>query len=106
MNFYNQHFYNEVFDSEIEKVFENYDLILWDMPEIEKIKINPHFHYRLSLFYQSLTVIVTEKCSMMKIRELKDYFNNYKLHLNRVLFDKSFKRSHVDNGKKRFMGIF
>lgn len=106
MNFYDQHFYNEVFDGEMEKIFEHYDLILWDMPEIEKIKLNPHFHYRLSHFYQSLTVIITEKCSMNKVKQIKDYFNNYKLNLNRVLFDKSFSRGLMDINKKRFMGIF
>lgn len=105
MNFYDQHFYNEVFDSEMEKIFEHYDLILWDMPDIEKIKLNPHFHYRLSLFYQSLTAIITEKCSTVKLKGLRDYFNNYKLNLNRVLFDKSFNRTNSGSNKKRFMGI-
>jgi hypothetical protein len=105
MNFYDQHFYNEVFDSEMEKIFEHYDLILWDMPDIEKIKLNPHFHYRLSHFYQSLTAIITEKCSTSKLKGLRDYFNNYKLNLNRVLFDKSFNRIHQGTYKKRFMGI-
>lgn len=105
MNFYDQHFYNEVFDSEMEKIFEHYDLILWDVPDIEKIKLTPHFHYRLSLFYQSLTAIITEKCSVAKIKGLRDYFNNYKLNLNRVLFDKSFNRTNVGTNKKRFMGI-
>ena len=103
-NFYEQHFYNETFDKELEKVFVHYDLILWDVPVVTEMKLNPHFHFRLSSFYQSLTVIVSSHSSIKQIEGLRDHFSNYKLNLSRVLFDTSFEDNKIK--RKKFLGIF
>jgi hypothetical protein len=34
LKFYDTHFYNETFDTELEKIFDHYDLVLWDTPDL------------------------------------------------------------------------
>jgi hypothetical protein len=104
LKFYDTHFYNETFDSELERIFDHYDLILWDTPELSKMKLNPHFHYRISNFYQSLSLIVSPHSSIAQIERIRDHFANYKLSLSRVLFDTSFDEDKTK--RKKFLGIF
>jgi hypothetical protein len=98
-------FYNESFDKELAIVFERYDLILWDVPELEKIKLNPHFNYRMSIYYQTLAIIIFNQSSIKKIEELRDHFKGYKLNFSKVLFDTSFDDSKKNN-EKSFWGMF
>lgn len=104
LNFYETHLYNETFDKELAKLFSMYDLVLWDVPELSKMKLSPHFHYRLSSFYQSMTLIVSPHSSIKQIEELRDYFSTFRMNLSKVLFDTSFDEQAPK--KKKFLGIF
>lgn len=86
--FYDNHLYTKNFEVEVKKILGNYDLIFWDIPEIEKMKNHPHFHYRISHLYESLTVIVSQNTTTGKqIESVKSFFSNYNINLNGVLFD-------------------
>lgn len=115
IKFYENHLYTKNFDSEMSKILGNYDLVLWDVPEMEKMKQHPHFHYRLAHFYQSMTIIVSQSSSSGKqIDFVKNFFSNYNINLNGVLFDTSSlkenqkgKQNENDKSKrKKFLGIF
>lgn len=105
IKFYDNHLYTKSFDHELIKVLDNYDLVLWDIPEMEKMKQNPHFHYRVSQFYESMTIIVSQSSSSGKqVDSIKNFFSNYNINLNGVLFDTSALK---EKGKRRkFLGIF
>lgn len=103
--FYENHLYSKNFDQEMTKILNNYDIILWDIPEMEKMKQQPHFHYRISHFYQSMTIIVAQNSSSGKqIDFIKNFFSNYNINLNGVLFDTSGLKDKTK--RKKFLGIF
>jgi hypothetical protein len=105
VKFYENHLYSKSFDSEVKNILDKYDIVLWDIPEMEKMKENPHFHYRISHFYESMTVIVSQNTSSGKqVAFIKNFFRNYNINLNGVLFDTSGLK---DQSKRRkILGIF
>lgn len=103
--FYESHLYSKSFDAEITQVLKKYDIVLWDTPEMEKMKQNPHFHYRVSHFYESMTVIVSQSFSSGKqVEIIKNFFSNYNINLNGVLFDTSGLKEQPK--RRKILGIF
>lgn len=96
--------YVKNFESEVKKVLDKYDIILWDIPEMEKMKDNPHFHYRISTFYQSINIIISQNTTSSKqVEGVKTFFSNYNINLNGVMFDTS---ESSKTKKKKFFGKF
>lgn len=107
MKYYEQHVYTKKFEHELKNILDKYDVIFWDIPEMEHLKKNPHFHYRISSFYESMTVIVAEKATSGKqIETIKSFFSNFNINLNGVLFDSSFDLKSEKSPRKKFLGIF
>lgn len=103
--FYDNHLYTNNFDVEVNKILKNYDVIFWDIPEMENLKNHPHFHYRISHIYESLTVIVSSNnTSGKQIESIKNFYNNYNINLNGVLFDSVC--SEEKPKRKKFLGLF
>lgn len=103
--YYDKHLYTKNFEVEVKKILQNYDLVFWDIPEMEKMKQHPHFHYRISQLYESMTVIISQSTTSGKqVDSVKNFFSNYNINLNGVLFDSS---SLKDKPKKKFfLGLF
>lgn len=105
MKFYDNHLYTKSFDAELSKILDNYDLVLWDIPEMEKMKQSPHFHYRISQFYQSMTIIVSQSSSSGKqVDFIKNFFSNYNISMSGVLFDTSGAKEKPK--RRKFLGLF
>lgn len=103
--FYDNHLYTKKFENEVKKILDKYDLIFWDIPEMEKIKNHPHFHYRISHLYQSMTVIVSQNATSGKqVETIKNFFSNYNINLNGVLFDNTCAQDIPK--RKKFLGLF
>ncbi len=104
LRIYDDHLYSKTFDFEIKTIMDYYDIILWDVPELEKMKLNLHFNYRISHFYESLTMIVSPNASSgAHVETIKRFFSNYNVNLNGVLFETS---SAIEQPKrKKFLGI-
>lgn len=103
--FYNNHLYTKSFEVEVRKILENYDLVFWDIPEMEEMKANPHFHYRISHLYESMTVIVSRNnTSGKQVESIKSFFGNYNINLNGVLFDSECSEDKPK--RKKFLGLF
>ena len=93
------------FDIELKTILKNYDVVLWDIPDMESMKQNRHFHYRVSHFYESMTVIVSPNASSGKeVEFIKSYFSNYNINLNGVLFDTSGLKGQPK--RRKILGIF
>ena len=103
--FYDKNLYTKSFDSDISKIIDLYDIVFWDIPEIEKMKMNPHFYHRISHFYDSITMIVSHNLnSESQVESVKSFFSNYNINLNGVLFDTAVGSSPKQ--RKKFLGIF
>lgn len=102
--FYMYHVYSKNFDAEVSKVLANYDVVFWDIPEMEAMKKSAHFHSRISHFYESMTIIVAQNAtSGQQVEHIKKFFENYNINLSGVLFD------NVEEEKpkrKKFLGLF
>lgn len=107
INFYENHLYTKNYEAEIKKILSNYDLIFWDIPEMESMKKHPHFHCRISHFYESMTMIVSQNATSGKqVESIKNFFGNYNVNLNGVLFDSAFSEDKTVVKKKKFLGLF
>lgn len=102
---YDEHMYSKTFDFEIKSILDHYDVVLWDVPEMDKMKLNLQFNYRLSHFYESLTMIVSPHASSgSKVDKVKKFFNNFNVNMSGILLETS---SVLDQPKKkRFLGLF
>ncbi len=102
---YDDHMYSKTFDLEVKSILDKYDIVFWDVPEIEKMKMNLQFNYRLSHFYDSLTMIVSPTASSgAKVEKVKKFFNNFNLNLSGILLETS---SAIEQPKrKKFLGVF
>ncbi len=103
--FYGNHLYTKNFEAEVKKVLAGYDIVFWDVPDMAKIKANPHFHYRISQLYQSMTIVVSStETSGREVEATKKFFGNYNIKLNGVLFDTTVL---ADKPKRRkILGLF
>ncbi len=104
MRVYDEHQYSKTFDLEVKTILDYYDIVLWDVPELDKMKLNLQFNYRISHFYESLTLIVSPNASSgHKVEAVKKFFSNYNVNLNGVLLETS---SAIDRPKrKKILGI-
>jgi hypothetical protein len=103
--FYESGMYTKQFDSEVAKILGKYDIILWDIPEMDSMKKNSLFHSRMSQFYESMTVIVAQNATSGKqIDFIKKFFGSYNINLNGVLFDTN--DSPEKPKRKKILGIF
>jgi hypothetical protein len=104
MRIYDEHLYSKTFDFEVKTILDYYDIILWDVPELETMKLNLQFNYRISHFYESLTMIVSPSASSgKKVESVKKFFNNYNVNLSGILFETS---SAIERPKrKKLLGI-
>jgi len=85
---YDEHQYTKTFDYEIKSILDYYDIVLWDVPTIEKMKLSAQFHYRISHFYEYLSVIVSPLTSSAKqVEQVKNFFANFNLNLRSILFE-------------------
>jgi len=102
---YDEHMYSKTFDFEVKSILDKYDIIFWDVPELEKMKMNLQFNYRLSHFYDSLTMIVSPTASSgKKVEKVKKFFNNFNINLTGILLETS---SAIEQPKrKKFLGVF
>lgn len=102
---YDEHMYSKTFDFEIKNMLSHYDVVLWDVPEIEKMKLNLQFYYRLSHFYESLTLIVSPNASSgKKVDTVKKFFNNFNVNMNGILLETT---SVIEQPKKKkILGLF
>lgn len=103
--FYNNHLYTKSFEVEVKKILDKYDIVFWDIPEMETMKSYPHFHYRISHLYESMTVIVSQNTTSGKqIESVKNFFSNYNVNLNGVLFDSTCSTDKPK--RKKILGLF
>lgn len=104
MRVYDEHLYSKTFDFEIKTILDYYDIVLWDVPEIDKMKLNLQFNYRLSHFYESLTMIVSPNASSgKKVESVKKFFSNFNVSLSGILFENG---SAIERPKrKKFLGL-
>lgn len=106
---YNQLFdiYNKIpdskqFDEKLEVFLNGFDIVLWDVPEVDFMKSELYFYYRISHFYNSLTLILTIENSPDKgVKKIRDFFENYNLKISNILLDNSSFVSNK-NSKKGF----
>jgi len=77
-------YYDEVLD----KLIENYDIIFWDVPELQKIQKNSEKFFPIIMKFESLSIIVSQRSSSAKdIEEIKNFFLGYGINLKGLLLE-------------------
>ena len=86
---------NEILYEElIRKILEQYDMVLWDTPNIERINQENEIFFPVSMKFESITLIVKESESQFnQILEIKSFFQKYGLKIKGVLFDQLKKKT-------------
>jgi hypothetical protein len=93
------------YEKAVKEILGRYDLIFWDVPELESIKRNTQIYFPLISFFDSLTIVVSQERSMAReVAELKDFFQNYGMNFKGVLMDENKKKE--DEKKKWYQKWF
>ena len=72
----------------VDQVFSSYDLVLWDVPHLNKIQESPEFYYPMIMKFDYLSVIVSHSKSKEKdIKSVIDFYSDYGIQLKGFLVD-------------------
>ena len=75
-------------DEAIDQVFSTYDLILWDVPSLEKIQESPKFYYPMIMRFDFLSIIVSHTKSKEKdITSVINFYSDYGIQLKGFLLE-------------------
>lgn len=92
---------NFEYEHSISELIKNYDLILWDIPELDAFKANNNLYYPIALYFDSLSIIVSQSLSSQsEIAELQRFFTNYGVNIKGLMLD--YTTQKVEKKKKRF----
>lgn len=76
--------YEEVFDG----LVDGYDLIFWDVPDLEKIKKDSERYFPVIMKFESLSIIVAQSLSNSNdVKDVQSFFMGYGINLKGLLFD-------------------
>lgn len=75
------------FETFIEKLVDQYDLILWDLPEIESMKANKELYFPMIRVIDNVSLIVSEnKTKFVEMQKIIDYFRRYQIRVKGMLY--------------------
>lgn len=76
------------YDELITSLFDQYDVVFWDVPDLEKIKSNSERYFPVIMNFDSLSIIVAKALSNSKdIKEITEFFKGYGISLKGLLFE-------------------
>jgi hypothetical protein len=77
------------FEYFLDVLVESYDLILWDLPDMEVLNSNRELYFPIVRTLDNVSIIVGENFSKFKhIEEIIDYFKRYQINIKGVLVNK------------------
>ena len=95
---------NYEYENAISLLIRNYDLVLWDTPEIDVFKANNNLYYPIALYFDSLSIIVSQTLSSQsEILELQDFFSNYGVNIKGLMLDYTSQKSVKKKSLIRFL---
>lgn len=78
----------ESVEQKVEEVMNYYDIVFWDIPELEKIKEEPESYYLMIRSFDSLSIVVSStNCSESDLENIKSFFQSYSINIKGLLFD-------------------
>jgi hypothetical protein len=76
------------YDTILEMLFEGYDIILWDVPELNLLKECPDVYFPVITRFDCLSIVVSNNVSRTKdVEQICDFFSSYGLSLKGLLID-------------------
>ncbi|MBC7430405.1 MAG: hypothetical protein H7336_17455 [Bacteriovorax sp.] len=95
---------NYEYEHAISQFIRNYDLVLWDTPEISAFKANNNLYYPIALYFDSLSIIVSQTLSSQsEIIELQEFFTNYGVNIKGLMLDYTTQKSIKKKSFLRFL---
>ena len=78
----------EGYDELITLLFDQYDVVFWDVPDLQKIKSDSERYFPVIMNFDSLSLIVARALSNSRdIREITEFFKGYGISLKGLLFE-------------------
>lgn len=76
------------FEHAVSELVNHYDILFWDIPELESFKANHRLYYPIALYFDSLSIIVSQSLSKAKeVDELQKFFLDYGMNIKGILLD-------------------
>jgi hypothetical protein len=75
-------------ENALSELSNSYDLILWDIPDLDRVKNKTDIYLPIMNLFDSLTVIVSQNIASQKeMHELRKYFMNYGVGVKDLVLD-------------------
>lgn len=72
----------------IDDIINYYDIVFWDMPDLNLIKNNPEAYYPAIQAFDSLSIIASKSITKSeKIDRIKNFFESYNIGIKGLLFN-------------------
>lgn len=90
------------YEEMVKSVLDRYDVVFWDLPNLEEIKKRSHYYYPLTAQFELLTVVVgAHETSKVEVEKLRSFYQKYNVQIKGFLIQNSL---HV--GPKGLWGKF
>lgn len=78
------------FEAFVEKLVDSYDLILWDLPDLEALKSNKELFFPVIRILDNVSMIVSENTTKFKdMQTIMDYFRRYQIRVKGMLYHRA-----------------
>jgi hypothetical protein len=88
------------YDKTLDLLFNAYDIVLWDVPELQMLEKSPQVYFPVITRFDCLSIVVSNNISKSKdVEKICNFFSSYGLSLKGLLID-SIAVHELDNDKK------
>jgi len=75
------------FENFVEKMIDSYDLLLWDLPDMDSLKANKELYFPVIRVLDNISLIVSANQTKFKdIQNIIDYFKRYQIRIKGMLY--------------------
>jgi len=75
------------FENFVEKMIDSYDLLLWDLPDMNSLKANKELYFPVIRVLDNISLIVSANETKFKdIQNIIDYFKRYQIRIKGMLY--------------------
>jgi hypothetical protein len=88
------------YEQVLDLLFNNYDIVLWDVPELQMLEKAPKVYFPVITRFDCLSIVVSNNSSKSKdVEKICNFFSSYGLSLKGLLID-SIAVHELENEKK------
>lgn len=95
------------YESALDYLLSCYDVVFWDVPEMNNIVKHKAQFFPIAMKFDSLTIVAMKRNNQTKeLDDIKNFFQNYGINLKGLIFDNEIKSNKEPSVTKKWWRLF